>query len=224
MMNEEQKLETIREKLAKLKRVMECEGAAAGERESAAARYAEILERYGLTEESLVSDAKMPCRLEFDKARWGRPLMIQCVGWLLQISTVSMLERGKTHILIMLTPMDAAEARACYAYYEGIMLGKLSVINKREKRLKGLAKAQIKEIEKELKGKLKDTKADKAGLLDALVMRYELGVATPRGKMSDAELKEWARNYALGQQLKGDAWQRAKKVASGQTDLNLEFN
>ncbi|WP_009960369.1 hypothetical protein [Verrucomicrobium spinosum] len=229
--NQTTNLETIREKLAKLKTLIDCPGATEGERESARLRYDEILKKHGLTEESVSSDVAGPSVLVWGKRRWGRKLMLQCASWIMNKVKVPVMSVTKEHAVFLLTPLDAADLRACFAYYAQMMEEQIDAITDREKRAKAMAKEQIKQIEKELEAKLKENAATKAELLEVLWMKYKIyadvepsdrpAKAPTSRKVTEREVQEYVRRERIRKSLTGDAWERAKKVGEGQEQLRL---
>lgn len=209
-------IETIREKLIKLQRLIQDPAATEGERTSAQHRFTQILERHGLSEEDVANTARSPFVFQWAERRWGRQLLIQCAAWLLDESPVKCESIGNGSLSIRMTPLDAADLRACYDYYVGIMEGQLSVLRVEEEQSTGELRARIQSLQQELDKRKKVFSEEKKGMLDALILRYKL-CPTPKGEppkmqISNRELQEFCDRLRRSRRFKTDAWMRTRKL------------
>jgi hypothetical protein len=226
MLNSMDNLETIRERLAKLDRVIECQGSTDGEKDSARARRAEILERYNLTEETVRSSFIGPHVFILERTRWGRQLWLQCAAWMLQVSPVAVLRLNRVEACMNVTPLDAADLRACYCYYAAVMYHELDKIDGALKSDAIELEERIKLLQKALDKRRAQAIETKAKLLDSLILRYKLRGPriideTKSAKVSDKELEDFLKHKRLADQMDGDAWQRGEKVGDSEHIFKL---
>lgn len=209
-------LETIREKLIKLQRLIQDPAATEGERSSAQLRYTQILKRHGLTEDDVANTTRSPFVFQWAERRWGRQLLIQCAAWLLDEEPVKCESIGNGCVSIRMTPLDAADLRACYDYYVGIMEGQLSVLRVEESQSTGEIRARLQTLQQELDKRKKVFSDERKGMLDALILRYKLR-PTPKGqpskrRLSSRDLQEFIDRLRRSRRFHQDAWERTIKL------------
>jgi hypothetical protein len=207
--------EKVREKLEKLRAARDCAASTPGEKESAQARIDALLEKHGLTEETASSTHVSIHLFKLEKARWARRLFMQCASWLLQNNTLHTVRAPRGFFALMATPLDAADIRACYAYYT-------QVIRTRESEIRD----QVRDVKAEMATILKSLEEQKKGLCEALLYKYELfgPQAEQPGnhkKISEAEFKAWLRRRQIEEGFTADKWERGEKLDDSNTLLLL---
>lgn len=211
--NQPAPFEKLHDKLAKLRSLRDDPAATQGERDSAQCRIDALLAKHGLTEAQAADLNKGVCIFTLEKARWGKKLWLQCAGWLFQIATIHTIRSPRGRIAMMLAPLDAADLRACYVYYVG-------VLRRREADIRDT----VKTVRKQLAERLKELEQEKALLCDALIHRYDLFGPPPEQpppgrNMTRAELEEWLQRRELENSFGEDAWKRGEKLDGSETLL-----
>lgn len=212
-MSDSNAFEKLSDKLAKLRAMRDCASATAGERENAQASIDALLRKHGLTEEQAASVMTGVVVFSLEPARWGKRLFLQCAAWLLQVNTIHTIRAPKGRVAMMLTPLDGADIKGCYAYY-------VLVMRKREVELRQM----MKDTRSECARILKALKEERDGLCEALLHKYELFGPPPaepkkHRRMTEAEFESYLKRKRFEEGFEADAWQRGGKL--NQQDLPL---